>query len=296
MSWKNIKIYALIILIVMNVIVAALLISSGVSDKYYDGGSIDNLLSVLKKDDIIIEESNIPREKISLSVHETKFEQSSLLTVAEIISGAEGKLSDESVICENENGRFTINNDFSFSYFTGFVPDDTIRKSVVGSKSILKQYEDIGIAFMKISEVQKCDFNTKSQRRTTYAIETLYRCNDGTYETIISEYLGSYKTGNKLRIVTHDNVVIFAEGTMMFVLPQSTFSVKNYDILTILTSEKNYFSKVEHDVMTVDSIEYGYELCFDVFGTGFLIPVCNISYITGILHSYDLVTGEMISG
>ena len=84
MSWKNLKILAIVILLVMDSFFLFSLIKRTRSARYYDGALIDSALSVFRESSFYVDRKFLSSRKASIPVYSGAVDEDSLSTVPAI--------------------------------------------------------------------------------------------------------------------------------------------------------------------------------------------------------------------
>ncbi|MBQ0125938.1 MAG: hypothetical protein KBS59_06415 [Clostridiales bacterium] len=292
MSWKNIKILALAILIVANTVLAVAVRSEYVKTHYYDSRSISELIGLLSQSGISADASVMPKKRAEMNVFSADYDENEFLSFAKIISGAEN--SDDGYTFVSERGTFTFKPDFSFTYvFESYESTDDSGALVLDAR---KQKEALNIAngFLRVKELSKAKQSKIANAVPEYKVDKLFFCGGDTYKVYLDEYVSGYRTSDKIMLVISANNVVFAEGKIMMAYPEAEYRSDLEDMLGILTKEKRVFDAQAHEDTVLKNIRFEYDVCFDVFKNLYLIPVCVIEYEDGTEHIYDLVSGKLI--
>ncbi len=297
MSWKNLTWFAIAVLIIINSIFAITVFIDYRNNNYYDASSISEITEILSSSGITLDSENFPTRRVSLPVYNLPNSFYALGRAADALTGEKTETSGSAYTVEGDSGIFTLNGDFTFEYvdisYDG-IGDEAGEK--VTDKAELKQLSSTALSFVDAMTAAANEESRQSAADLSYGVDDVYRIDDGVYTATIYEYIDTYKTVNTINVVVAAGKVVFADGSIMFALPTNKYSANNYELFGILIKEKRYFDSAENAVpMTISSIEYIYDMCFDVFDNIYLIPACAITYTDGTVHIYDIVSSDLIS-
>ncbi|MCQ2771041.1 MAG: hypothetical protein MJ236_04500 [Clostridia bacterium] len=294
MSWTRLKNFAIIILVILNIVLTSLVVVSFARNNNYSRSSVESVLSLLKSSDIIVDKEIVPLKRVELDVYELTFNESEYMQVLKTFVGKNIFFEGESYGASVASGQYSIDKDFSFVYTAhdGYEPSQ--YKTEISDWTNQTKYFNMSKQFLNYSLVAKDAINSGSAKKISIHPNKLFRYNDGSYELEIDEYIGNYPTGNKVVINFVGDQIVKAAGRLTFIYPKTTYNAQNVDLINVLSNEKRYFDTMDHDVLTVSSIEYGYELRFDLYGNGFFFFFCSITYINDLVHVYDLITGKLV--
>lgn len=307
MSWKNLKILAIIILIVMDSFFLINLVKRTRSARYYDDALIDSAISVFKESSFYVDRKFLSDKKASIPVYTGEIEEDSLSTVSETLSDAgysvRNDLSGTWFIGENDE--YFIGNDFSFLY----LENDMIEKpSVILSESgYIRQEGEGGLENIRNTAetfLRECVLTSDAKRKKyRYGIAfTDYYVSGNDCIVCVMQRLDGRDTGNRIYLLVSGDCVVAADGFFAVAVPDSKLSAETVGIMDILFSEKNYFDEeyresgaVSRENRILTSVEYSYEVYFDTDGRFYYVPICTVTYQNGESRSYNYVTGELYS-
>ena len=297
MSWKRLSTFALAVLIVANIVFTVLVITEYEKNNYYDQSSIDEMTELLSKSNISLSAGVIPKKRTDMRVYKASvskraFEEAASALVGDVITESGGACS-----YSGASGLYTVSDDFRFSYVEYGYEGEPGRYIAVSDKKAAEKVLSAVVSFLNIHKIWETPQNRQAARQPEYKIEKLMvYSGSGALGAHIAEYVDGYKTGNHIDAVVIGDTVKSAEGRMMLVLPERTYKSKNTDIFGVMINEKRRVDALgTGESMTVVSVEYSLDLCFDVFGAAYLIPVLSVGYSDGTVFTYDVVSGERIS-
>jgi|GEM_PF-1481890 len=297
MSWKNLTWFAIAVLIIINAVFAIIVFSDYRSNNYYDASSISEMIDLLAQSDITLDNKIFPSKRLSLPVFSASDSVNSFERAVSSLAGEDAVISDGECTFEKNGGTYTLSEDYKIRFADdSYEYIDKTAGEKVTDRSELRHVKKAAQSFVGEILSASGDSAAKAAASLSYVADDVYRVGDGIYSATIREYIDTYKTVNTIKITVASGKVVFAEGSMMFAPPTNTFSANNYELFGILIKEKRYFDSLEStSPMTVSSIEYVYDVCFDVFNNVYMIPACAITYTDGTVHIYDVVSSDIIS-
>ena len=297
MSWKHLSTFALAVLIVANIVFTVLVITEYEKNNYYDQSSIDEMTELLAESGISLSDGVIPKKRTDMRVYKASVSKRAFGEAASALVGDVITESNGSYSYSGEKGTYSFSRDFRFSYVAYEYDGEPGRYIAVSDKKAAEKVLSAVVSFMNIHRIWETAQNRQAVRQPEYKIEKLMVYSvTGALGAHIAEYIDGYKTGNVIDAVVIGDTVKSAEGQIMFVLPERTYKSKNADIFGVMINEKRRVDALgTGEDMTVVSVEYSLDLCFDVFGAAYLIPVLSVGYSDGTVFTYDVVSGERIS-
>ncbi len=294
MNWRTLKIFAIVALIVMNLVLLGTILERRRSISYYDDALVKNSMTLFAESGLEIDEAYL-REKIQTpSAFLGTFDQQALnrlslafssqgYTVTETANGFCFRDSDE---------EFIIGNDFSFSYFYGenmerpqaiLAYGDSVRvtepRFTVGPFSVAKAF---------LFDIP----NLWDSEKYAYGFveDGVYYVEGGTV-IIVRQTVNGAVLEDGIALLIREGRVCAAEGRFAMVLPEGVGSAQTVGLLEILFSEKEMISALGSP-KTVEDISYTYAPYFDADGSFYFVPMCRIAYTDGVCRTYNFVSGE----
>ena len=296
MNWKNLKTFAIFVLIVANIIVGIVLRHEYIKKNYYDEASVYELERILLKSGIVMPKEVFPTKRYDLYVYSADLSNKEMIESTFLLTGYDFENDGAGYKSVSNDGVYYLQKDFSVSYEA---------EHAFGSHNLKAEYDK-----KRIDQIKKAFFDFWNQEKLSYSeklngsvvspeylIDNLYVDDStGVYEFDISEYIDGVKTGNSLEVLMNGEKVVRVSGKITCVFPKTKYSAENCDLFSVMIKEKSYFESTGAEkTMVVSSIEYAYDMCFDIFGTAYYIPMCHVVYEDGTIHKYDLVSAELIS-
>jgi len=305
MSWKNLKILAIIILIVMDSFFLFSLIKRTRSAQYYDDALIDSAISVFRESSFYVDRKFLSAKKVSPSIYSGETGEDSLSAVSQALSEAGYSARDDlsGTWFIGEKGEFFIGNDFSFLYLEN---DMTEKPSVMLSEGGYIEKEKNG-RFDSIRRTVETFLKENglisgaAGKKIGYEIcFTDYYISGGDSIVCVTQKLDGRDTGNRIYLLVSGDRIVAADGFFAVVMPDRKLSAETVGIMDILFSEKNYFDKVYRESGAVSrenrilsSVGYSYEVFFDAEGRFYYVPICSVTYQNGESRAYNCVTGKL---
>lgn len=300
MSWKNLKVFAIVTLLVMDIVFAVCVIERKVSVLYYKDSLIDSALTVFAESDLNVDPSFLKKRNLHPAVYlgtpDTAMRKHLTRTMQE-----KGFSSEEDVggiRFSGENGEFFLGDDLTFSYLAdaesrspsamlkeGFWIAVSDEESLVSATETVKTFlGDYGLLT-----------DSFSKYRYEIICERIYRLGDQTVLRCI-QYLDGMPLHNGFSLYLDGGAVVSADGTFALYSPNEKKSADNIGVMNVLFEEKSYIDTLTQDLdFTLSSISYSYGLYFDADGTFYLIPLCEVTYTNGEKRTYNFVSGKLYS-
>ncbi|MBO4354194.1 MAG: hypothetical protein J5860_04565 [Clostridia bacterium] len=296
MSWRKLTWLAIAVLIIINAAFAITISSDYVSNNYYDAASVAGIIDILSESGITLENKDFPTKRVDLPVYNLPDSESALKSAAMAMSDGETEYADGAYTFRYGNGTLTLHGDFTFEYAAdSYVPSEYGGEPLSNDKKAAK-VKSASLSFIDGVVEEMGGEARKKIADISYAVDSVRLVSESTYRVGVCEYIDTYKTMNEIDVVVENGNVVSAKGSMIVLPPTGEFSANNFELFDILIKEKRYFDGVENAApMTVSSIEYIYDMCFDVFNNIYLIPACAITYTDGTVHIYDVVSSDLIS-
>ena len=286
MNKKNITVFALAALAILNVIIVIMIISNRVDSTYHSERETAELSAILDQGGISADVSVLPRQKPGYHVYSEKVSDDGFLSAMTGIFG-EGSVDDGAFIQEKDGRTLKIGRDFAFemsaSGYSAPYGDMTTVKNETRSRLEKKVLSFLGL-----------DRSVATPAAISYKTESAFEYGSGQTQITVREYVGGIMTENVITAVFSGDELEHANGRALLIRPTEDYTAKLCDCFDIMIKEKKYFSINGAARMTAEKIEYIYDTCFDVLGAVYLIPACSVQYTDGTVHIYDLVSGNLI--
>ena len=297
MSWKHLSSFAIAVLIVANIVFMVLVFSEYEKNHYYDQSSIDELEELLQDSNIELSAGVLPKKRTDMRVYKSNVDGARFSAAVKTLVGGDPQESDGVYVYVGNGGTYKVADDFTFSYTRDGYEGEQGRFIAVSDKNAAQRVKDAVAAFLNLRQIFEIAENKQAIRQPEYAVEklTVYS-GTGALGAHIAEYIDGYKTGNYIDATVIGSEVMTASGRVMFILPEISYKAKNTDVFGVMINEKRRIDALgTGEKYTVISVEYSLELCFDVFGAAYLMPVCTVGYSDGTAFTYDVISGDRIS-
>lgn len=302
MSWKNLKYFAIAVLLIMNVFFGVSVLSQNNKMNHYSGEEIDSVSEILAKSRIYISRNILEEKKAKLSVYTRGFDEEELGRAAEDICGMKPSRGENyfEAVSDGETRRFYDDYTFTFSKDGAVTPENEISAAgtseIIATEAHESYYNGIVDKFMKISSVNSSSVNRGALRTDAVLYRLFYNKSDGLYVATFVQRFGGMTGTNEFHLVFDGEDVISGSGTFTLLLPKNERRTECTDIVNLLFSEKReadaLYGAGEYPIQLVSSVVYEYDVYYDSERLCYYIPVCNLIYSDGTTHSYNLIDGE----
>lgn len=296
MSWKHLSSFAIAVLIIANVVFTILVVSEYEKNHYYDQSSIAELEELLAGSGIVISDGVLPKKRTDMRVYKSNVNDDGFYAAVSAFVGDKPEKEDGGYYFDGTDGRYDVSEDFSFEYTRGGYEGEAGRSIAVSDKNAAERAGKAVAEFMSFNKIWNIQENKQAIKQPEYKVEKLIvYSGTGALGAHIAEYFDGYKTGNYIDATVLGSEVMEASGKITFILPEVSFKAKNTDVFGVMISEKRRIDALgTGEKYTVVSVGYSLDLCFDVFGAAYLMPVCTVSYSDGTAFTYDVISGERI--
>ena len=260
MSWKKLSLFAIIILVVLNIVFSVLVFSEYSKVNFYDAESVSELVSILDQGGITLDTSLLPKKRTNMNVYTSRSAEDDFESAVRAFTGGNIEKSGDGFKSVIGKGEYTVSRDFSFVYRYDNFSQVTSRLYDVTDKAVYDKTVKYALDFLNIRGINSSQANKNALHQAEYKAESV-RTDGGTYFSVmLCEYFEKEKTGNTVEISVSGEKVVYAVGKLMFVLPREVFSARNLDILSIMIKEKRYFEQADVDgKISVSSVDYAYD-------------------------------------
>ncbi len=300
MSWKNLKIFAIVTLLVMDIIFAVCVAERKLSVLYYEDSLVDSAVTVFAESGLHVDRSFLKKRKtrpaVYLGTTDSSARRQMIRTMQE--NGFSPKEDEGGIRFLGENGEFFFGDDLTFSYFAAEDTKSPVEMLQEGFWTAVSDAEETTRLMETVSEfLNGYGLITDGFSKYRYDVdcENVYRLGD---ETILHcvQYLDGMPLHNGFSLYVSDGQIVSAEGIFAVLLPNEKKSAENIGVMNVLFEEKSYIDALtENQNFTLSSISYSYGLYFDADGTFYLIPLCEVAYTNGEKRTYNFVSGKLYS-
>ena len=282
MSWRNLKIFALAVLIVINAVFMWLVSTQYSAIGKYTDEEIDNVVKILENNNIHIQKSIIDKEKKSPSAYEGKIDINKLISIwDDVYSNESYELNVMSG--RSREGNVAINNDMLFTFVSLIRPGKyTFDKEL---------FEPIG----NEAEVYLESFRTAVFGDKFFEKVKVHLVCTGKYTDENGFEYGKLIGQNfKRNCVFIGGKMIYAEGLLIALEPNKMLSTDCVDILSVLVKENGRVSNDSPKERTITRIVNGVSYVKNVKDSYYLVPTYRLIYSDETESVYDAITGDYL--
>lgn len=297
MKSRNIKILAIVFILIIN-IVFAILISNRISyNKYYNSEDLDTLYSLLSESNVIIPKDLMKYTKVKMNAYTYR---PNVDTLEDLIKrnysvSAFDKYSNE-IDFEYNDGSMFLTTESTIDYlYNDYIEESLDYLLSVNdiSSELINSYTNKIKSFLNYTKIQKDRLN-RSASKCDIILDSVYKTRRGNYYLIFNQKIGENDIINTFSCVISNDTIVRIQGELFLLFPQTQLQTENASMIDILMNEKKYFDEQKlSEKINMENIEYCYEFCFDGYDKYYFIPICKITYSNGTVRLYDYVTGEI---
>lgn len=304
MSWKNLKTFAIAILVAMNAFFLYSLIERTHAVQYYDDKLIDSATEIFRESNLYVDRSFLTARQVSLPVYTG--------TVSDVFfDDLSKKMESAGYIAEygpggmhfiGANDEYYIGNDFAFLYFT---EEDSPKPSelLLNGAFIKRENPDFSEVEKIIQTFLSALSIPEQEKKFAYELDFTDFYTSGTESVVcVMQKINGKDTENRLYLLLSEGHVIAADGFFALTSPQRRLSTQTVGMMEILFSEKNYLDEryresgeISRENMILSSVKISYAVYFDADGSFYFVPVRTLVYQNGESRTYNDVSGEIYS-
>ncbi|MBQ8497614.1 MAG: hypothetical protein IJ489_09200 [Clostridia bacterium] len=299
MSWKNLKIFAIITLLVMDIVFAFFVIERRYSVSYYDDTLIDSAITVFSASDLHVDRSFLEAKKKMPAVYTGKITSTLFSEVTEAMERGGYQIQEDTggMRFVGETDEFFFGNDFIFTYISAEgikLPSVLLEEGLWVALSDGEEKTSVFQTAIDFLKSKALISDTFAHYSYDISCRYVYRLG-GNYIVHLIQSVDGMALESGLYLLISDGNVTCADGTFSILLPKDKKSAENADLLNILFAEKAYIASLDKNTSdyTVSDISYSYGLYFDSDDTFYLIPLCKITYLNGEERVYNFVSGKL---
>ena len=289
MSWKRLKSFALVIILALDIILGAAVVSQYKKEYYYSDEVKRLTAEAMSAGGITFDEALLSEKKTSLSVLMHDCSAEDVFSVLDYVYGdavtAEGSVFSVS----DGNGTAIVRVDGTFDYSGELHVSSLIGSDVVRYESESARYKDIISRFLSVSAVNSASAN-KGAPEMTLVLVCDPTIENGRIAVTVAQFFDGIRTSGELTVYFRGDDIVSAHGTYSFALPTKKLTVNFADMINILFEEKRAAesSGTEGEKKKIVSVGYFYEIYHDT-GADYYVPFCSVTYDDGTVHTMDLV-------
>ena len=310
MNFKNIKIFFILLLFLINTYLLYNYISFDKNSLRIDAETIQNVVSLLESNNIIISPQTIPTSYPDADIIESEFDSKYYENLTTAISLSEREsiniMPDNSIRIIMRNGDlFNLNRRFGFEFISkssniqdSLIPDIILSQSSADS-SITKEEQKL------IDNFVYPDTISEQHAPFSYEIGDIYTDDSRKIVFLFQTIDGIYIRDHSMCIELESSKVTRALGTWFFPKISEKYSYDLYDQLSVLFKElelKNYqydngednTAELISNAYTINEMSFSY--CIYWSSTQdrlFFIPAWKIAADTGEVRYYNAVNCEL---
>ena len=303
MNWKNLKAFALVLLLLADIFFLAAILKRNRAAKEYDDALVSEAIAVFRESGLIVEKSLLRERVSSFPSYTGVYDRGAKTALRASLEEADFSVYETlgGLSCRGATDTLTVNHDFTFSYSVDggsrgtpsvLYADAKANGNLIGDSAERKALKEAAEDFFD-------RIGLMPPKRAQYAItlEDAYR--DGNMILIrVCQTVRGRKTQNFSYLLYSADVVWAADGTFAPSAASEKTSAACVGLLDLLFSEKRYFDQQakegKPDYHLLASVEYEYKLYFDAAGGFYFLPVCRLTYLNGEQHLYQCITGERL--
>lgn len=302
MRWKNLKNFAIVLILIVDLVFAFFIVRRRNAVLYYDASLIDSAIRIFEADGIYVERTWLEARKEMPAVY-TGTVSKNLFTNLKNEMVYAGYLTSKDaggLYFSGKKGDFFFGNDFVFSYEAkniDAIPSELLVTENYALFSDEAQKEEafrLGMDFLNRYMFSYFDAE-KFQYSLSFA--KLYRGESGLILHLLQSIDGiPFEEGLYFLIVNGE--VVAADGIFAVLFPEEKKMGENVGLMNIFFAEKAYWDAIGKDpdgAHIVSDISYSYGLYFDAESTYYLIPLCKITYQSGETRTYNFISGTLYS-
>lgn len=304
MSWKNLKIFAIAVLLVMNVFFGIEVRWQYKRMNYYSESEIASVGKLLSESGLSVGEKYLRAKKVSVPAYMRNYGEEELALAVGALFGDVSRDGEE-LVAQGGSYRFSQNGTFEYRSAQGVVmPTALISSDDISAIFMLDNYsEKLEAAMekaMRTGDINSLPQNKKAEK-TSARLYRLYVTDDGKYyAAMFLQYIGKMQTSQAFYLVIDaGGNVISGEGEFSLLLPTEKLKTDCVDLLTVLFDEKRWADENLPSQSTVaaknrlelSALYYSYDVYRAADGKEYYVPVINLIYSDGTAHSYNMIDG-----
>lgn len=294
MKWKNLKSFAIAVLLVLNVLFGILVYIRYTDENYYDKELTENMTALLSESDIVLAGNALSDKIVKLNALVGTVSAAKTADALTLISGASPESEGEALVCRAGNAVYSHDGKSAFSYKRSDIsePDATGAVSVANAEEEGRRAADAVWKFLSLDKIFTGEGKYKSK---LVCRDIRYSLSGGFFAAELALCMGGFETDNILTAYLRDGVPLMIEGSLPLSAPDGAMAVQEIGMLTVLLDEKAYVDTLPVKKKRILSqISYSYITWFDMNGKFYFTPICELRYESGELSRYDMITGERL--
>lgn len=294
MKWKNLKSFAIAVLLVLNVVFGILVYIRYTDENYYDKELIENMTTLLSESDIVLAGNALSDKIVKLNALVGTVSAAKTADALALMSGTSPESGGDALVCRTGNAVYSHDGKNAFSYRRSDIsePDATGAVSVANAEEEGRRAADAVWKFLSLDKIFTGEGKYKSK---LICRDIRYSLSGGFFAAELALCIGGLETDNVLTAYLRDGVPLMIEGSLPLSVPESAMAVQEIGVLTVLLDEKAYVDTLPvKKTRILSQISYSYITWFDMNGKFYFTPICELRYESGELSRYDMITGERL--
>lgn len=303
MSWKNLKYFALAVLLIMNVYFGTNVYLQSRSVNYYSDEEIETATALLSASKLYFSRRLLEVKKVSMPVCESEFNREQYKKVISSMLGKSDMSEENGAInVVTDDGQWSFCADYAFEYST---PDSVSPKTALLEEGVTELitteeyerfYNKAAGDFISVKRINASSPNRGANKTDARLYRLFYNGSRGIYIAMFLQYIGGIQTKDGFYLTFDGDKVISGEGCFALILPKTEKTTSGVDLIDLLLREKRaldaQYGDKDRTALMVSSVVYTYDVYSDAGGTRYYVPVCNLIYTDGTTHGYNLVDGK----
>lgn len=300
MRHNRVLVFLTVILGVSCLILGITLLSINIKSASIPDKAIEDLVSILEKEDIHINPELVSSKITSGRIYVCESDEYNT-SVSELIGGSKVmsvySVPNGEIIYLTSGERFEFYKNFSFKYSKS--GEDVVSMSQVvldeGMENLTgKALKNIGSIAIDFLDSGSLDYAVGSGLEVDTVVRGMWEKDGKHYALCSREINGNSITGNLVLCTISGGEVVEAYGTWCFLNIASSYSAQLYDSLNILFNVKKEISAIDHGRVEIQSVDLCYSLYFLGDDREFcLIPCWQIITDSAGEFIYNAINGTL---
>lgn len=301
MSWKNLKTFAIAVLLIMNVFFGTEVYRQYKRMNYYSEKEISSVTELLSESGISVNEDILRAKKISVPAYMRTSEEAELLSALRLFGNV--SRDGEKYTASGDCGKWSFGSDGSFEYRAAEdapMPVSLMESGTVSAVFMIDKYtEKLETAMKSIicfDDINALSAN-KGAKPSHAELYRLYTDRDtGYYIAMFLQYMGEMQTSRAFYLLVNEaGEVLSGEGSISLLLPDEKLKTDCVDLLTVLFDEKRwadvYLSSGRTGRLSLSELYYSYDIYRLGDNPEYYVPTVNLIYSDGTVRSYNMIDG-----
>lgn len=301
MSWKNLKTFAIAVLLVMNVFFGTEVYRQYKRMNYYSEKEISSVTELLSESGIYVSGDILSAKKTSTPAYMRTRTEGELLSALRLFGNV--SRDGEKYTVSDGYKTWTFGSDGSFEYRAAedvLMPVSLIESGAVSAVFMIDDYAERLEGTMErlicFSDISSLPAN-KGAKPSHAELYRLYTDRDtGHCVAMFLQYTDKMQTSQAFYLLIDENgEVLSGEGSISLLLPNEKLKTDCVDLFTVLFDEKrwadSYFSSVGSGMLSLSELYYSYDVYRLSNGAEYYVPIVNLIYSDGTVHSYNMIDG-----